>query len=165
MEQESSIRISPFQSLNGSLDPRLSFVWLPPIGDGTPAPSTFDNSLQGYITVTIENLTTGVTLDQLEILANSESNYRVNWRARNVQPGDQVQFLVEVNEVTRNGVELSPIELDPVVVTVAPNTFLNNQNVPIRFRIDNDPVIRARQLNIQGDTATQIAEQLNAEFF
>ena len=33
MAQENSLRISSLQFLNASLDPRLLFVWLPPLGD------------------------------------------------------------------------------------------------------------------------------------
>ena len=69
-----------------------------------------------------------------------------------------------MNEVTRNGLKLLPIELDPLVLTAGPNTFLKNQQVPISFRIDNNPSIRGRQLNIQGHTAEQIAEHLKLEF-
>ncbi len=99
----------------------------------------------------------GPNLDHLQVLQSShsdaivlqENRYAVNWKPLKDQAGKvfDIHFAVA-------GLQLGFVD----------HNLAAHETVPIKFHIDNNPVIRARVLHEQGTPPTEIADALRVEF-
>src|SRR4030042_1070288 len=136
---------------------------LPPLGKAYDDVSNFDATLLDYLTVSICRLeadtctpvqeftsTDGRKLERIILdEEEGEPEYHVNWNTSSEDLGHefQIRFLVA-------GLEVDAIECTP----------RGQRTVPIKFRIDNHPLIRSYVLCEIGLSAVEAAEVLIAEF-
>ena len=136
---------------------------LPPQGKAFDDVSNFDATLLDYLTVSICRLeadtctpvqeftsTDGKGLDHILLQEEEgELKYHVNWNPSKEDLGHEfeIRFFVA-------GLQVEAIECTPRA----------QRTVPIQFRIDNHPLIRAHVLCERGLSAVKAAEVLIAEF-
>lgn len=136
---------------------------LPPLGKAYDDLSNFDATLLDYLTVSICRLeadtcttvqeftsTDGKGLDHILLQEEEgEQKYHVNWDPATDDFGHEfeIRFLVA-------GLEVDAIECTP----------RGKRTVPIKFRIDNHPLIRAHVFCEIGLSAVEAAKVLIAEF-
>jgi Holliday junction resolvasome RuvABC DNA-binding subunit len=138
-----------------------SFFLLPPWAPAPPAGSArlLDRSLLNFITITVCIPAAGGNCNAVEKLTSASrqeqrlrlnvDHYAATWIPPKTLRGKTVQIRVEVARLFVGGLTWA------VKTTAA---------LPIRFRIHNHPIVRARVLHEIGKTATFIAAVLKAEF-
>lgn len=140
---------------------------LPPVGDDPGNKKALDRTLTDFLKVQMCEKTIG---EGCTIVGESTSSsgfrssrlrlsgklYRTIWRPPfgHSNPKGQKEREFEIHFIVA-GLEVGFINYQSKRVRII---------VPIQFRIDNHPVIRARVLYAQGFTSTQVAEVLRDEF-
>jgi len=133
---------------------------LPPLASASGDISDFDRTLTDFLTVSIcqvmsndpcdiieeFNSMTGKGMESIKL---QDVHYHVNWIPSKTQVKKEYEVIFSVAEL-----EVGTFHY------IARNTSA----VPIKFRIDNHPRIRARVLHAMGYTATEIAVALIDEF-
>jgi hypothetical protein len=156
----------PFSLAINPADLAGSFHFLEPLAQNNGASqtnrqtnSTFDASLLGSLTVKVCPAGPSVCATPLATLTSSgqggdalkrdgTEQYKVNWKAdKNANVGN-VRISAEVA-----GLEIGAITVDG-----------SRGNIPIKFRVNNNAVIRTRALHALGVAPTQIAQRLVDEF-
>lgn len=162
---------------------------LPPVG-AKGGPNTgeirnFDKTLTEYLTVSVwqvigdddyvqvAEFTSEKTGRGSRYLKLQETQYRVNWRIRNGNKDNEYLIHFTVADLNIGYVTYVPkvrparnstTSLLSSERTVSSRGKLWRRTVPIKFRIDNHPAIRARVLNEQGFSALEVAWVLVNEF-
>lgn len=140
---------------------------LPPLGRNTGRVRDLDRSLIDYLTVTVcaegsgdsctpvAAFTSEVIDSGLDYIKLQDDHYHVNWKVAEADEGKafEIRFAVP-------GLEHG----DSRQIGLVSYTPKKNQMVSIKFRIDNNPQLRARVLHEQGHTTAEVARVLVDEF-
>ncbi len=135
------------------------FEYLPPINKDNNMEFDFDGSLLEYLTVKVvlvDNPSASITFDNNEKgaarLRGSKSHYLVNW----------------VPEYRYKEYRVQVYMLDMLLGTVelTPNMVLEREEntIPIKFRVENNPGIRARIYAVLGYSPKEFISELINEF-
>jgi hypothetical protein len=148
--------LPPFSLAINPADLAGSFSFREPIsGSDKEGKSSFDASLLGLLAVkvcraapaTCTTITSaGVTGDDLK--KDGDQQYKANWKpAKNSSSG-----------MVRISVEVAGLEIGATTVGS------DGRNIPIKFRVNKNAVIRTRALHAQNIDATTVAQTLVDEF-
>lgn len=138
-----------------------SFHLLPPLGAESGNKANSDPALTDHLIVSvcqvadndscakIEEFTSQANGKGLAYIKLEGYQYHVNWKITQDLIGKELEIHFFLGDLALAFASYTP---------PAP------RSLPIKFRIDNNPFIRAYVLQLKGMTATQIAEQLTSEF-
>jgi hypothetical protein len=154
----------PFSLAINPADLAGSFSFLEPLArgrdDGNRGTSgrsalTFDASLLSVLAVKVCPAASTVCTTPLATLTavsdlrtDGDQQYKVNWKPEKSSAVRRVRISVEVA-----GLEVGATTVDS-----------DNRTIPIKFRVNNNAVIRVRALHAQGIDATTLAQALIDEF-
>jgi hypothetical protein len=134
--------------------------FLPPLAHEGGDPQNLDRSLLDYLEVrpcdvnttncqALASLTSVAVKHEADGIDLKNKKYQVNWNIAKADRGKQAQIQIRVAGLLIDGI--------PHAIN-APSTL------PVQFRVDNHPRIRARVLHEQGQSAMEITDALLAEF-
>jgi len=144
------------------------FHFLPPLGPEAGDPAKFDASLLDELTVSICRVdTTGCTLVKVITSSSSLSErlrigptngagsyYLANWDTSTIKLAPSTfRVTVTVDRLALGSTNVGPAQY---------KSF--GRTWPVKFRIENNPIIRVRVLHEAGKSASQIANALRIEF-
>ncbi|PSR21883.1 MAG: hypothetical protein C7B43_21040, partial [Sulfobacillus benefaciens] len=138
-----------------------ALIFLAPLVKNGIVLQNLDSSLAPYLTVTVTNAT-GQLLETYTAQGSRSSQLMVSRAEYHVvghgmAAGDDI--IVSLNGMTKGTVNLPSLVLGTFVVA-----FPHPRSVAIQFAIRNNPVVRSRELRLEGDSATQVAAVLETEF-
>ena len=134
---------------------------LPPIGKNSGDLDELDRTLTDYLSIRLCSAGTGCDCEGSPVLTSQPTNhgmdyirlqdefYHVNWHLVKADKGKAFDLCFDVAGLFVGSVGY---------------TQKSSGRVPIRFRIDRDPTIRARVLHEEGHPALEIAQVLKDEF-
>lgn len=133
---------------------------LPPIGNNNAKPTQTDQTLTNFLSVAIcqvdgdgctpvHEFTSQKSNKGLDYIKLQNKYYHVNWKISKSDLGKtfEVHFLAA-------GLRIGNVTYTPK----------SSRTIPIRFQIDNHPMIRVRILREQGYSVIEIAQALSEEF-
>jgi hypothetical protein len=145
-----------------------AFHWLDPIAPASGDLTKLDHSLLASLTVDVCQVSgtecwivksftsAGTSAEQLRIITSGQGSYYiVNWDAQKANISRSETYRISV---TVPGLQLGSIDLGPSLY----NTF--GRTWPIKFLVENNPVIRVRIMRHRGKSASLIATALRNEF-
>lgn len=145
-----------------------AFHWLEPIQPNTGDLANLDRTLLNHLTVQVCMVTgtgcqtmkifnsAGVGSEQLRIITTGQgSHYIANWDSQKAGISRTETYRLSVSIP---GIELGTIDLTPNIYNTWGRTW------PIKFLVENNPVIRVRIMRHLGKSASLIASTLRNEF-
>ncbi|TVR94850.1 MAG: hypothetical protein EA416_02905, partial [Trueperaceae bacterium] len=142
-----------------------AFRFLEPLASNTPDPDELDTTLTDFLSVEVclvanDDCTLLATLDadgidSAQLRLEDDAFYMVNWTPG---PSD-----IEVGATQRIAVLVAGAEIGQVERVSTSRGDLR-RTLPIRFHVEDHPVIRVRVLNEQGFSASEIAQVLLDDF-
>jgi hypothetical protein len=134
--------------------------FLPPLAHEGGDPQNLDRSLLDYLEVrpcdvnttncqALASLTSVAVKHEADGIDLKNKKYQVNWNIAKGDRGKQAEIQVRVAGLLINGI---------------PHFINAPATVPVQFRVDNHPRVRARVLHEQGKSAMEITEALSSEF-
>ena len=152
---------------SGFPPPESALTFLAPLTNTGISSGNLDSSLDSDITVLVVNSATSQTVESFSysgagparLQVSGGGMYHVNWKVTRAETLGSDAIIIEENGLNSAGVNLPPIILG--TLQTAPH---QPRTIPINFSIQNNPVIRARQMRLQEDSSVQVANQLKTEF-